>query len=134
MKLQVSTKGHYDFINITDQTQDLVNKTGVMDGLCLVFVKGSTAAITTLEFEDGIKQDIIDTLEKIAPEDANYKHHVRWGDHNGSAHIKAAWFGPTLTIPVDNGSLLLGTWQQITLIDFDEKPRDRDVYVQVLKG
>lgn len=133
MKFSIQTKGHYDFIDLTDQVSELVKKSGVKDGLALVFVSGSTAAITTMEFENGIKADIKEVLEKLAPEKADYKHHQRWGDHNGAAHIKSALIGSDLMVPIENGELLLGTWQQIVLIDFDEKARSREIVVKVIR-
>jgi secondary thiamine-phosphate synthase enzyme len=134
MKFSISTKGHYDFIDITDRVQSAVNKSGVKDGIAVVFVPGSTAAITTIEHESGVIEDIIAVFEKIAPEAGDYKHHQRWGDRNGAAHIKSALVGPEFFVPVENGQLQLGTWQQIVLIDFDEKPRNRDIIVTVAQA
>jgi len=133
MKFTIKTKGHYDFLNLTDRVANAVKSSGVTSGLACVFVVGSTAALTTMEFEDGIIQDIKKVLEELAPEKADYKHHQRWGDRNGAAHIKSALIGTDLTIPVENNELVLGTWQQITLIDFDEKPRTREVVVAVIE-
>lgn len=131
MKFETKTQGHYDFIDITSQVSIIVEKSGVDDGAAVVHVAGSTAAITTMEFEDGIMQDIKELWEKIAPEHADYHHHKRWGDHNGGAHIKSAMIGTSETIPITGGQLDLGTWQQITLIDFDEKPRSRTIHVKI---
>jgi len=130
-KFKISTKGHYDFIDITSRVEEIVQSSSVKDGIVLVFVKGSTAALTIMEYEQGITEDIKEVLEKIAPENADYKHHLKWGDRNGAAHIKAALIGPDLTIPLEQGKLQLGTWQQIVLIDFDEKPREREIIVKV---
>jgi secondary thiamine-phosphate synthase enzyme len=132
-KLSISTNGHYDFIDITREVAKIVKKSDVLDGVAIIFVSGSTAAITTMEYESGIIEDLKSVFEKIAPEAADYKHHQRWGDHNGAAHIKAALIGPDLTVPIENKELQLGTWQQIVLIDFDEKPREREVMVKVIK-
>ncbi len=133
MHFKVETRGHGDFIDITPEVQKLVNQSAVKDGVALIFVPGSTAAITTIEYEPGVIQDLINVLERIAPENFNYLHHRKWGDHNGAAHIKAALIGPDLSVPVENGSLALGSWQQIVLIDFDERPRQRDVVVKIIK-
>lgn len=133
MKFSISTRGHYDFIDITGQVTALATKSKVKNGVAIIFVPGSTAAITTLEYEEGVISDLIKVLEKIAPEKGNYKHHLKWGDRNGAAHIKSALLGTDLTVPIENGKLGLGTWQQIVLIDFDEKPRKREVVVKVIK-
>lgn len=134
MTIKVSTKGHYDFIDITDQVATLVNKSGITDGTAAIFVAGSTAALTTMEFEQGIIMDLIKLFEKWAPEKADYEHHQRWGDHNGAAHMKSAIIGTDLTIPISDGKLNLGTWQQAVLIDFDEKPRQREIIVKILSN
>lgn len=134
MRFKVSTKGHHDFIDITAQVQSAVNQSGVSDGVAVVFVLGSTAAITAMEYESGIVEDLIKVFEDMAPEAGDYKHHQRWGDHNGAAHIKSALVGPSLTIPIAGNKLLLGTWQQIVLIDFDEKPRDRNIVIRAIKS
>ncbi len=133
MKFQIKTKGHYDFIDITAHVEKAVKESGVKDGVAVVFVAHATAALTIMEYEEGIMQDIKEVLEKLAPENADYKHHEKWHDHNGAAHIKSALTGTDLAIPVENGKLQLGKWQQVTLIDFDEKPRIRDIIVKVIK-
>ncbi len=131
---EVKTKGHYDFLNVTDKIASIVSASGVKNGLALVFVSGSTAALTTMEDEKGLIEDLKDTFEKLAPEEADYKHHQRWNDHNGAAHIKSALMGADVLVPVENGKLQLGTWQQIVLIDFDERPRTRNVIVKVVEA
>ena len=133
MKFTLKTKGHYHFIDITDEVSKIVETSRVKTGLVLIFVKGSTAALTTMEFEEGIIEDIKETLEKIAPEKGDYKHHLRWGDRNGAAHIKSALIGTDLLVPIEDSKLGLGTWQQVVLIDFDEKEREREVFVEVIK-
>jgi len=132
MNFTVSTKGHYDFVDITDQIREIVAQATVKEGLVLVFVKGSTAALTIIENEKGIFKDIKQILEKLAPEASDYQHHQKWGDHNGAAHIKASLIKPDVVIPLTNGILDLGTWQQIILIDFDEKSREREIVVKVV--
>lgn len=129
----VNTNGHTDVINITDQVTEIVEKTGIKDGIVLIFIPGSTAAITSIEYESGALQDLKNVLEKIAPEEANYKHHQKWHDKNGAAHIKSAMIGTDYSIPIIDGHIALGTWQQIVLIDFDEKPREREVLVKIVK-
>jgi len=131
MQFRIQTKGHYDFIDITREVASAVKESGIEDGIAVVFVPGSTAAITTMEFESGIMEDLKAVFEAWAPEDADYRHHRRWGDHNGAAHIKSALIGPSLAVPIENGELLTGTWQQIVLIDFDERPRTREITVKV---
>ncbi len=131
MQFTVQTKGHYHFVDITPQVEEVVSSSGVKDGVALVFAVGSTVAVTTVEFEEGIQADIKSVLEKIAPENYAWQHHQRWGDKNGAAHIKSALIGTDLMVPVEKGRLALGTWQQIVLIDFDERPRSRRVIVKV---
>lgn len=132
MKFTVKTKGHYDFIDITNQVTEIIKQAELTDGIALIFTASSTSAITTMEYESGIIEDIKEFFEKYLPEKADYKHHQRWGDHNGAAHIKAALIGPDLTVPIEDSKLQLGTWQQIVLIDFDEKPRTREIIVKFI--
>lgn len=128
----VKTKGRGDFINITDKVISAVKKSGIKNGAAIIFICGSTAALTTMEYEKGLIEDMREFLEKIAPENADYKHHQRWGDRNGAAHIKSALIGTDLAVPIENRELQLGTWQQIILIDFDERPREREILVKVI--
>src|SRR5262245_59427127 len=104
-----------------------LQETDVRAGLATVFVVGSTAGITTIEFESGAIADFNRLFEELAPRDADYRHHLRWRDDNGSSHVRAALLGPSITIPFDEGRLLLGTWQQIMLIEFDTRPRRREI-------
>src|SRR5262245_31924124 len=134
MKFTVRTKGHSDFVDSTDRVAAGVEQSGVTEGIAVVFVPGSTVALTAMEFESGSVEDITAALERLAPENADYQHHRRWGDRNGAAHIKSALIGADLVVPIEHGKLALGTWQQIVLIDFDERARQRDVIVKVLKG
>ena len=131
--LQIKTKGHYDFIDLTDKILELLKKTNIKSGLISIFVTGSTAALTIMEYETGSLEDIKNVLEKWAPEKNNYEHHLKWGDNNGAAHIKSALIGPDLTIPINKNKMALGTWQRITLIDFDEKERKREIIVKIIK-
>lgn len=134
MRFTLHTKGHYDFVDITDRVVAMVAQSGIAEGIAVVFTPGSTAALTTMEYEEGSIEDVKAALEKLAPEGADYRHHRRWGDRNGAAHIKSALIGADLAIPIERGKLILGTWQQIVLVDFDERARQRDVIVKVVKG
>jgi len=126
------TQGWNDVTDITDQVESSVRTSGVRDGIVTVFVPGSTAAITTIEYEPGAVADLKRAIDRLAPADIHYDHDRRWGDGNGFAHVRAALLGPSLTIPISQGRLELGTWQQIVLIDFDNRPRTREVIVQTL--
>jgi secondary thiamine-phosphate synthase enzyme len=131
-KVSLSTKGNTDVIDITEKVSAAVEKSKVESGIATLFVIGSTAALTTIEFEPGLVHDIKVAFEKIAPAKGHYEHHERWGDDNGNSHICASLLGPSLTIPFNKGKLTLGTWQQIILIDFDTRGRQREVVVQIM--
>lgn len=133
MKFYVKTEPHYDFVNITENIQRLVDISGLEDGLVSMFVVGSTAALTTMEFESGLKVDLKKFFEDIAPEAGVYEHHAHGGDKNAAAHIKASIIGASLTIPFDEKKLCIGTWQQIVLFDFNEHPRNREVVVKIVR-
>jgi len=128
----VSSRGHTDVIDITKQASQCVERSGCRAGIAILFVSGSTAGITTVEYEPGLVKDLRIAYEKIAPEKGGYHHHDTWGDDNGSAHVRASMLGPSLTVPFVDGKLHLGTWQQIVLIDFDTRPRKREILVQIL--
>jgi len=132
MKFNISTKGFNDIIDITSRVSKIVKESNVKDGICLVFVAHSTCAITTIEYEEGAIKDFKRALEIIAPMNENYEHCKKWGDCNGYAHIRAALMKPSLAVPIENGKLILGTWQQITLIDFDNRPREREIIIKVI--
>ncbi len=127
----VSTKGHTDIIDITDQVSACLHSSELQDGTLNVFISGSTAAVTTIEYEPGLVKDLPEILEKIAPVGKRYHHDDTWHDGNGYAHIRASLLGPSLTIPFSRGKLFLGTWQQIVLVDFDNRPRKREIVVQM---
>lgn len=131
-KLTVNTKGSCDIVNITDEVQAFINKQKVLEGNVTVFVVGSTASISTVEYEPGLKKDIPQILDKLVPSKQKYFHNDTWGDNNGHAHIRSTIIGCSQTIPFSNGELMLGTWQQIVLIDFDDRPRVRKVIVQLI--
>jgi secondary thiamine-phosphate synthase enzyme len=128
----IETRGQGHAQDITKVVADAVSRSGVDDGIAVVFVVGSTAAITTIEFEPGAIADFNRLFEALAPRDDDYEHHKRWGDDNGSSHVRSALLGPSLTVPVVDRSLTLGTWQQIMLLEFDTRGRTREVVVQVM--
>ncbi len=128
----VKTTGQGDAHDVTGAVSAAVAESGVSSGIVTVFVVGSTAAVTTIEFEPGAVADLNAVLERLTPRDGDYRHHERWGDDNGSSHVRAAMLGPSLTVPFRQGALLLGTWQQIVLIELDTRPRTRQFIVQVL--
>jgi len=127
----VSTRGDGEMLDITEDVQEVVGRHGFLEGAALVFVSGSTAGLTTVEYEPGLLEDIPAAFERLAPRDMRYKHEDTWHDGNGHSHVRASLLGPSLTIPFRQSRLLLGTWQQIVLIDFDNRPRKRDVVVQL---
>jgi secondary thiamine-phosphate synthase enzyme len=131
-KITVSTKGFNDIIDITDQVQGIVKKYQVKNGNITIFVSGSTAGVTTIEYEPGLLKDLPEAFERIAPMDKRYHHDSRWGDDNGYAHVRASILGASLTVPFSDGKLLVGTWQQIVLVDFDNRPRTRNIVVQII--
>lgn len=130
--LTFETRGHSDMIDLTDQVRQVVVSSGITEGIATIFVPGSTASITTIEFEPGLQQDLPRALERLAPSDASYEHDLKWGDGNGMSHVRAAVMGPGIVVPFKEKSLLLGTWQQIVIVDFDVRPRRREVIVQVM--
>ena len=134
MKLKISTQGHNDIIDITEKVQKAVKQAKVENGQVLVFVAHQTCAITTLEYEPGLIQDLKELIEKIVPANKDYQHNKAWGDGNGAAHLLAALFKPDLTLPIENSQLIRGTWQKIILIDFDNRPRTRQVIINILKN
>ncbi len=133
MKFNIFTKGFTDIIDITPQVLKAVKESRVKDGICLVFVAHSTCAVTTIEYEEGAMKDLKRALEIVAPMNENYEHCKKWGDCNGYAHIRAALMKPCLTVPIENEKLILGQWQQIVLVDFDNRPREREIIVKVIK-
>jgi secondary thiamine-phosphate synthase enzyme len=132
IKREIATKGQGDAHDLTNLVATAVGGAGIEAGLATVFVVGSTAAVTTIEFEPGAVADLNRLFEEIAPRQADYRHHLRWGDDNGSSHVRAALLGPSLTVPVVARSLVLGAWQQIMLLEFDTRPRKRELVIQIL--
>lgn len=131
-RIDVTTRGQGDAHDITGQVAAAVAKSEVDSGTVTIFVVGSTAGITTIEFEPGAVSDFNRVMDELAPRDAEYRHHLRWGDDNGSSHVRAALLGPSLTVPFEGGELTLGTWQQIVLVEFDTRPRKRELVLQLV--
>ncbi|MBK8479556.1 MAG: YjbQ family protein [Proteobacteria bacterium] len=130
-ELALETTAATDILDLSGEVARVVAESGVRHGSVLVFVPGSTAALTTIELESGVVEDLRRAIDRLVPADAPYLHDRRWGDGNGYAHVRAALLGPSLTVPLIDGRLALGTWQQLVLIDFDNRPRCRQVLVQV---
>ena len=131
VQIFVNTTAQTDIVDITGLVQDEINRANVKSGTVTLFVPGSTGALTTIEYESGVLNDLKKAIEKMAPEDIYYEHNERWGDGNGYSHVRAAIFGPSLHIPIIDGAMTLGTWQQIVLLDFDNRPRKRRIEVLV---
>ena len=130
--ISLHTKGFTDIINITDPVRTLLKGSGIQEGLVTVFCPGSTGAITTIEYESGVLSDLKKAIERLVPANVPYEHDRRWGDGNGFSHVRAAFMKPSLTIPLIRKELILGTWQQIVFIDFDNRSRRRNIVVQVM--
>jgi len=130
--IEMETTAGTDVLDLTPQVAAKVRDAGVGAGLLTLFISGSTAALTTIEYESGAVQDLKAAIERLFPKDLDYGHDRRWGDGNGYAHVRAAFLKPSLSIPIDQGRLQLGTWQQIVLLDFDNRPRQRRIRGQVL--
>ena len=129
---EISTSGQGDAHDITPAVARGIADSGLRAGIATVFVIGSTAGLTTIEFEPGAVHDLNALFERLAPRTAEYRHHLRWGDDNGSSHVRAALLGPSVSVPFTNGTLLLGTWQQIALFEFDTGPRQREIVIQIV--
>lgn len=131
-KIRIDTKSENDIIDITDYVQEIVSESELKEGICNIFVAGSTGTISTIEYEPGLKYDFPKTLDKIAPKNQEYRHHLTWHDDNGRSHVKATLMGPSLTIPFQNGRIIHGTWQQIVFIELDTRARNRKIIVQLV--
>jgi len=130
--LELSTEAENDVVDITGLVQQAVEEGGLDTGVATIFVPGSTAAVTTIEFEPGLAKDFPGMLERVAPRDIDYEHQKAWHDDNGRSHVKASLVGPSLSVPFEGGVLTLGTWQQIVFVELDIRPRRREVIVQVM--
>jgi len=131
-KITEKTAGFCDIVDLTAKISEHIEQAKIRQGLVSVFVSGSTAGITTIENESGLVQDLKELVEKLIPSNRRYHHDDRWGDDNGFSHLRASLFGPSVSIPIEDGRPLLGTWQQVILLDFDNRPRTREIIVQVV--
>jgi len=130
--IHLDTKGFSDIHNLTSKVQSIVRESGIQEGFCHVFAVGSTASISTMEFEPALVKDIQEKLEEFASQTMRSHHSETWGDDNGFSHIRATFMGPGITVPVRDGGCILGTWQQVVVLDHDNRPRDRHIVVQVI--
>ena len=128
----ISTKGQGDAVDVTAAVQEAIDDSRLRAGLATIAVIGSTAGVTTIEFEPGAIADLNAVFEALAPRHGEYEHHLRWGDDNGSSHVRAALLGPSISLPFANGRLLVGTWQQVMLLELDTRAREREVVVQLI--
>lgn len=131
-QITLETKGYSDIKDITGKVQDIVGKSKIKNGIAHIFAVGSTASITTIEYEPALVEDMKDQLEEFASSTMQSRHSQTWGDDNGFSHIRATFMGPGMTVPVSGGTVVLGTWQQIVVIDHDNRPRSRKIFVQVI--
>lgn len=132
MKFSLETKGFTDIIDITDKASEAVKESGIEEGICLISCPGSTCGFTTIEYEEGAVEDLKRVLDKLVPANKDYEHCKKWGDCNGYAHIRSALINPFLSLPVEEGKPLLGTWQQIVFLDFDNRPRKRELSIKII--
>ena len=128
--IKFETKGFNDIVDITKEASDFASE--FTEGLLNVFVQGSTLSVTTIEYEEGVIEDLKNAISRIAPEDIEYIHNLKWGDGNGFSHVRSAILGPSISIPINDGLLRLGTWQQIVVIDFDNRPRSRKAFFSIV--
>jgi secondary thiamine-phosphate synthase enzyme len=131
-RIQIDTLGGVQIIDITNQVQELLTKSDLKEGLVTVFVPGSTATVTTIEYEPGLIADMEKALDRIAPKNGHYEHDQRWHDGNGHSHVRAAFLKPSVAIPFSNKTLMLGTWQQLVFIELDVRPRNRTIVVHLM--
>ena len=131
-ELEVNTTAGTDILDLTPGVAEKVRASGMAAGLLNLFIAGSTAALSTIEYESGVVNDLRDAIERLFPKDLTYEHDRRWGDGNGYSHVRAAFLKPSLNVPIEDGRLVLGTWQQIVLLDFDNRPRQRRIRGQIM--
>jgi len=131
-RIDLKSKGEVDMVDITARVEGIVENNQIENGIATIFVRGSTAAVTTIEYEPGLLTDFPSMLEKIAPRNAVYEHEKRWHDGNGHSHVRASLIGPSLTVPIKDGKLTLGTWQQLVLVELDTRSRSRELIVQII--
>ena len=130
--IQIHSEGENDVIDITQQLSNIIKESNIEKGIVIIFVSGSTAGITTIEYEPGLIHDFPSMLSRIIPKNIEYEHDNTWHDGNGHSHVRASLIGPSLTIPILQGKLTLGTWQQIVILEMDTRPRNRNVIVQIM--
>ena len=131
-RIHIKTRGDCDIIDITQEVAQRIGESGISDGTVTIFVAGSTAGLSTIEFERGVLSDLQAMWDRLVPSDIPYRHDAAWGDGNGHSHVRSTMLGPSLVVPFVKKRLTLGTWQQIVLVDFDNRPRSRDIVVQVM--
>lgn len=129
---QIKMDGFSDIKDITLKVENAIGKSNISNGIVVIFIPGSTAGITTIEYEPGVIEDLKKAIERLAPQNIHHDHDAKWSDGNGFSHVRASLLGPSLSVPIINSDLQLGAWQQIVLIDFDNRPRTREVCVQIL--
>ncbi len=129
--IHINTKGNCDIIDITSQVTNEINQSGINSGTVTIFISGSTAGVSTIEYEDGVINDFKAMWDRIISRNISYQHDSKWGDGNGFSHVRASLLGPSLTIPFINKKMTLGTWQQIIVTDFDNRPRSREIIIQI---
>jgi len=129
---QISTRGEGDMVDVTSDVSEAVRRSGVTSGTVTVFVPGATASVTTVEYEPGLVEDLDEMFERLVPREREYHHNLRWQDGNGHSHVRASLLGPSLTVPFTSGKLELGIWQQVIVVDFDNRARSREIVCQVL--
>jgi secondary thiamine-phosphate synthase enzyme len=131
-EINVKTSGEGDLIDLNGKIEEQIKKSGVKEGVLHLFAVGSTVALTTIEYEEGLREDLFNVLERVAPRNAEYKHHLRWGDYNGHSHVRASIIGPSISIPIGEGRPILGTWQQVVLVELDTRPRSRKIIATII--
>jgi secondary thiamine-phosphate synthase enzyme len=131
-ELHFNTKGEVEIVDLTGKVNNAVHESAVKDGIVTIFVPGATGAVTTIEYEPGLLHDLPAALERLFPRGLEYEHELRWHDGNGHSHVRAAFLGPSLTVPFKDQRLMLGTWQQVVFIELDNKPRSRRVILQIM--
>ncbi|MHB8893872.1 MAG: secondary thiamine-phosphate synthase enzyme YjbQ [Candidatus Geothermincolia bacterium] len=129
---QISTRGDADIVDVTSDVSEAIRRSGVQSGTVTVFVPGATASVTTVEYEPGLVEDLDELFERLVPQGHDYHHNKRWQDGNGHSHVRASLIGPSLTVPFTGGKMELGIWQQVIVIDFDNRARDREIVCQII--
>jgi secondary thiamine-phosphate synthase enzyme len=131
-EIEISSRGELDMLDISAELEKLIDDSGLLDGIVTVFVPGATGALTTMEYEPGVVDDLKAAIKRMAPSELEYQHHLKWKDGNGQSHVRAALIGPSVTFPVREGHVPFGTWQQVVFIELDVRPRKRKLLVQMV--